>query len=129
MLDRQQMTDHDLLIRIDERTESAETHLATINGRLNKHDEQFKRIWNSCLSSWLRHWHRNWDKYSLGRLEMSKFIPQNFNDLLCLILVGGIITLWILQGFNTVCLPSEVVGALIATWTLVVQFYFRKTPG
>jgi hypothetical protein len=57
---------------------------------------------------------------------VSKFIPQNFNDLLCLILVFGIVALWILIGLNKISLPSEVIGALIVTWTLVVQFYFRK---
>lgn len=60
---------------------------------------------------------------------MSKFIPQNFNDLLALILTFGIIIIWILQGFEVVQLPAEVIGALIATWTMVVQFYFRKAQG
>ena len=59
---------------------------------------------------------------------MRKFIPQNFNDFLCLILVIGIIVLWILQGRAIVTFPAEVTGALIVTWTLVIQFYFRKTP-
>ena len=40
MQDRQQMNDHDLLIRIDERMESVQSHLDKINGRLNDGDEQ-----------------------------------------------------------------------------------------
>jgi len=59
---------------------------------------------------------------------MKKFIPQNYNDFLCLILVIGIMVIWIMQGKGLVSLSPEVVGALIATWTLTVQFYFRKSP-
>jgi hypothetical protein len=59
---------------------------------------------------------------------IGKFLPQNFNDFLCLILIFGIVTLWILQGCQKVTLEPQVTGALIVTWTLVVQFYFRKTP-
>jgi hypothetical protein len=57
---------------------------------------------------------------------MSKFIPQTFNDLLALILTFGIIAIWILQGKSVITMPSEVTGAMIVTWTLIVQFYFRK---
>lgn len=57
---------------------------------------------------------------------LRKLIPQNFNDSIAVILILGIIAIWILQGFKKVDLSPEVVGALIATWTLVVQFYFRK---
>jgi len=57
---------------------------------------------------------------------IKRFMPQNFNDLLAVILIFGIITLWILQGYQVVQLPGEVSGALIATFTLVIQFYFRK---
>jgi hypothetical protein len=60
---------------------------------------------------------------------MSKFIPQNFNDLLALVLIAGIVALWIMQGFSIVTFPAEVTGALIVTWTLVVQYYFRKEKG
>jgi predicted membrane-bound spermidine synthase len=59
---------------------------------------------------------------------MKKLIPQNFNDLLCLILVFAVIAVWIVQGLCLVTLSAEVTGALIVTWTLVVQFYFRRTP-
>jgi len=60
---------------------------------------------------------------------MSKFIPQNFNDLLALILIFGIVLLWVLLGCSVINLPEVVTGALIATWTLVVQYYFRRAPG
>lgn len=51
---------------------------------------------------------------------------KTFNDRLALVLLVGIPILWVLHGRGTVTLPGEVIGALIATWTLVVQFYFRK---
>jgi len=59
----------------------------------------------------------------------SKFLPQNFNDFLCLVLIAAIVSLWILQGINKLELPSEVTGALIVTWSLLVQFYYRKSKG
>ncbi len=57
---------------------------------------------------------------------MKKFLPQNFNDFLCLVLILLIVALWILTGLKTLELPAEVTGALIVTWTLLVQYYFRK---
>jgi hypothetical protein len=60
---------------------------------------------------------------------LAKFAPQNFNDFFALLLIFGIIALWILQGFEVVSLPAEVTGALIVTWTLIVQYYFRKKEG
>lgn len=53
---------------------------------------------------------------------------RTFNDRLALVLLGLIPLLWVLSGRGTIALPPEVVGALIATWTLVVQYYFRKQP-
>jgi len=59
-----------------------------------------------------------------------KFIPQSFNDFLCLILILLIVMLWILSGSGKLELSAEVIGALIVTWTLLVQYYFRKKqPG
>ena len=55
-----------------------------------------------------------------------KLAPQNFNDLLCLVLVVMIMAAWILAGIKLLELPAEVTGALTVTWTLLVQFYFRK---
>jgi hypothetical protein len=60
---------------------------------------------------------------------LKKFLPQNFNDFLCLFLISLIVALWILAGTKIVELPPEVIGALIVTWTLLVQFYFRKAQG
>jgi uncharacterized membrane protein YqiK len=57
---------------------------------------------------------------------MKRFQPQTFNDMLALVLIFGIIVLWILQGRCLLTLAPEVTGALIVTWTLVVQYYFRK---
>lgn len=57
---------------------------------------------------------------------LNKFAPQSFNDFLCLVLVGLISALWTLSGLKTLELPAEVTGALIVTWTLLIQYYFRK---
>jgi hypothetical protein len=57
------------------------------------------------------------------------FSPRNFNDVLCLILILLIVTFWFLTGLKVLELPAEVTGALIVTWTLLVQYYFRKKPG
>jgi hypothetical protein len=57
---------------------------------------------------------------------MNKFMPQCFNDFLCLVLIALIVGLWALTGRKTLELPAEVTGALIVTWTLLVQYYFRK---
>ena len=57
---------------------------------------------------------------------MKKIIPQSFNDLLCLVLIILIASLWILTGLKVLELSAEVTGALIVTWTLLVQYYFRK---
>ena len=57
---------------------------------------------------------------------MSKLIPQNFNDLLALVLVLLIPLLWILAGRGVIILPPEVLGALIVTWSLLIQYYYRK---
>jgi hypothetical protein len=57
---------------------------------------------------------------------LNKLIPQSFNDTLCLILIFLIVALWILLGLKVVDLSAEVTGALIVTWTLLVQYYFRK---
>ena len=57
---------------------------------------------------------------------MGRFMPKNFNDFLALILIFIIPILWVLCGFKVVSLESEVTGALIATWVMIIQFYFRK---
>jgi len=59
---------------------------------------------------------------------MSKFIPQNYNDFLALILVILIVALWLLQGASKVILRDDVNGALTVIFTLVVQYYFRRAP-
>jgi hypothetical protein len=55
---------------------------------------------------------------------------KTFNDRLALILLLLVIPgLWVAQGLNKIELPETVVGALIVTWTLIVQFYWRKKEG
>lgn len=58
---------------------------------------------------------------------ISRFIPQNFNDTLAIGLLAGIASLWILQGMSVIELRDDVNGALTVLFTLVVQFYFRKS--
>jgi len=53
---------------------------------------------------------------------------KSFNDRLGLLILILIPVLWLCQGKGWVSLAPEVTGALIATWTLVIQFYFRKAP-
>jgi len=57
---------------------------------------------------------------------MKKYLPQSFNDLLAAGLVVLISILWLAQACSNLSLPPEVTGALIVTWTLIIQFYFRK---
>ena len=60
---------------------------------------------------------------------MNRLLPQCFNDSLCLVMVMLITWLWVLSGLKVLELPAEVTGALIVTWTLLVQYYFRKKRG
>lgn len=56
-------------------------------------------------------------------------MPKNVNDWLALFILLVVIPgLWLAVGLGTVQLPGEVVGATIAAWTLVLQYYFRKSP-
>jgi hypothetical protein len=59
---------------------------------------------------------------------LTRFIPQNFNDFLALILVCLIVALWIVQGLGMVSLRDDVNGGLTVLFALVVQFYFRRSP-
>mgnify|MGYP000097142512 CR=1 FL=1 len=52
-----------------------------------------------------------------------------FRDLLAVVVQGEIVAFWILQGLGILKnIPSEINGALIAVFTLIMQFYFRKKP-
>ncbi len=59
---------------------------------------------------------------------MNKFLPQNWNDVLSIVLLLLIPLIWILNGKGVISIAPEVSGALIVAWTLVIQFYFRKSP-
>jgi hypothetical protein len=58
----------------------------------------------------------------------SKFKPQNFNDFLCLFILGIIFVMWILDGVSQLdfTLNPEVLTATIIFFTLIGQFYYRK---
>jgi len=53
---------------------------------------------------------------------------QTFNDRLALFILTIIPALWLSQALAKFSLSEAVNGALIVTWTLVVQYYFRKQP-
>ncbi len=59
---------------------------------------------------------------------MNKFIPQNFNDFLALVLIAAIVGLWVVQGLGLVSLRDDVNGGLTVLFALVVQYYFRRAP-
>ena len=54
---------------------------------------------------------------------------KKFNDLLAILLgVVVIPAIWIVHGLGFLTMPGEVIGATIAVFTLVAQYYFRKSP-
>jgi len=52
--------------------------------------------------------------------------PQTWNDVLALVFGVSILALWALSGSGIVPLSDIVLGATIAAFTLIVQFYFRR---
>jgi len=53
---------------------------------------------------------------------------EKFNDFFAILLAILIIAVWVVSGLGFISLPGEVIGALIAVFTLVAQFYFRRAP-
>jgi hypothetical protein len=52
---------------------------------------------------------------------------KRINDLLALLILVFIFpALWIMDGRGIIQLSGEVMGAMIAAFTLIVQYYFRK---
>jgi hypothetical protein len=52
---------------------------------------------------------------------------KRINDLLALLVLVVIVPLfWILDGLKILSMNGEVMGASIAGWTLILQYYFRK---
>ena len=49
-----------------------------------------------------------------------------FNNKLAILLIIIIPVLWCADGKGLIQLDAQVSGALIATWTTVIYFYFRK---
>lgn len=55
---------------------------------------------------------------------------KGINDLLALLIIVLVFpALWVLDGRGVISLPGEVLGATIAAFTLIVQYYFRKKAG
>ena len=61
---------------------------------------------------------------------MQRFLPRTWNDVLALFLLVVIPAFWVGAGRGWIDLArlGDVNGALIAMWTLVVQYYFRRAP-
>jgi hypothetical protein len=57
---------------------------------------------------------------------VARFLPQSFNDLLCLLFLSMTSFLWVVQGRGLITLKDDVNGALTVLVTLVIQYYFRK---
>jgi hypothetical protein len=57
----------------------------------------------------------------------AKFSPQNFNDFLCIFILAAIFLLWLLAGLEVLNLNPEILGATITFFTIIGQFYFRKS--
>lgn len=54
---------------------------------------------------------------------------MQFRDGLAVMLEVGIVVFWGIQGYGILQnISGEINGALIAVFTLVAQFYFRKKP-
>jgi hypothetical protein len=60
---------------------------------------------------------------------IKKFMPQNFNDFLCLFVMAFIFILWIIDANKAISLNPEVLGATIAFFTIIGQFYYRRKSG
>ncbi len=59
---------------------------------------------------------------------LSRLVPNNWNDVLSIVLIVLIVALWAIQGVKIIALRDDVNGALVVLFTLVVQYYFRKAP-
>jgi hypothetical protein len=55
---------------------------------------------------------------------------MTFNNVLALLLEVIVIPgLWACDGLGLVHIPQAALGASIAVWTLIAQFYYRKAKG
>jgi apolipoprotein N-acyltransferase len=53
----------------------------------------------------------------------------NFRNLLAALVVSAILLIWVGEGMGVLSrMPGEVNGVLVAVFTLIIQFYFRKRP-
>lgn len=59
---------------------------------------------------------------------MKKKQPPVVNDIIAIVLLILIIPgIWILHGLEAIFLPGEIIGATIVSWSLILQYYFRKS--
>lgn len=61
---------------------------------------------------------------------LSRLLPHNWNDVLAFMLLIAIPMVWVLAGRGWMDLTKlgDVNGVLITTWTLIIQYYFRRAP-
>lgn len=53
---------------------------------------------------------------------------MNFNNIFAVWLTLVIAVVWVLNGTGAIDVPGEILGALVTSWILVVQYYFRRKP-
>ena len=53
---------------------------------------------------------------------------KTWNDQISLALIVGLPAMWAATAVFNVPLQEAVMGATIAMWSLVVQYYFRRSP-
>ena len=59
-------------------------------------------------------------------MNWNRLLPANWNDTLSLLLMIVIPVLW--ASNRWLQFPEAVIGATISGWTMIVVFYFRKSP-
>ena len=61
---------------------------------------------------------------------MDRILPRTWNDVLSVLILIIIPVVWGMAGSGHIDFArlGDLNGALIATWTLVVQYYFRRSP-
>jgi len=59
---------------------------------------------------------------------LNRLLPRTFNDVLALILIFMIPGLWCVDGHWNIEIGEQVEGALILSWGIIGQYYFRRKP-
>jgi hypothetical protein len=57
---------------------------------------------------------------------LNRFLPANFEDFLCMVILGGIITMWFCIGLGVMVLENKIIDATIAFFGIIASHYFFK---